>query len=229
MGLMTKQNWSRKELEASVRSYLEMRQKDLDGKKYKKKEYYQRLSAEFSRTEKSFEYRMQNISYVFSLMGRDWVKGLKPAKNVGVNVFREIEEIIAALENKLPNEYASFQNDVINSLKNKQKLPPTGTKKPKRSQTSATKYVRAPEVVAWILNFANGICECCKKPAPFYREDGTSFLEVHHLKQLADEGSDTTTNAIAICPNCHRELHFGKNKSDLKMKVYESVDRLIPE
>ena len=33
---MTKQNWSRKELEASVRSYLEMPQKDLDGKKYKK-------------------------------------------------------------------------------------------------------------------------------------------------------------------------------------------------
>ena len=128
MGLMKKQNWSREELEASVRSYLEMRQKELDGKKYKKKEYYQRLSEEFSRTEKSFEYRMQNISYVFSLMGRDWVKGLKPAKNVGVNVFREIEEIIAAVENKLPNEYASFQNDVINSRKNAIKLPPLDPK-----------------------------------------------------------------------------------------------------
>ena len=33
---MKKQNWSREELEASVRSYLEMRQKELDGKKYKK-------------------------------------------------------------------------------------------------------------------------------------------------------------------------------------------------
>ena len=60
---------------------------------------------------------MQNISYVFSLMGRDWVKGLKPAKNVGVNVFREIGVIIAALENKLPNDYASFQNDIVNSRK----------------------------------------------------------------------------------------------------------------
>ena len=47
---MKKQNWSREELEASVRSYLEMRQKDLEGKKYKKKEYYQRLSTQFSRT-----------------------------------------------------------------------------------------------------------------------------------------------------------------------------------
>ena len=226
---MKKQNWSRKELEASVKSYLEMRQKDLNGENYIKKEYYQRLSKAFSRTEKSFEYRMQNISYVFSLMGRDWVKGLKPAKNVGSNVFREITEIISDLENKLPDEYALFQNDVINYLKNTKNSPPSGSKKPKKSQTSSTKYVRDPEVVAWILNFANGICECCKKPAPFYKEDGTSFLEVHHLKQLADGGSDTTTNAIAVCPNCHRELHFGVNKVNIKMKLYDSVNRLIQE
>ena len=226
---MKKQNWSRKELEASVKSYLEMRQKDLNGENYIKKEYYQRLSKAFSRTEKSFEYRMQNISYVFSLMGRDWVKGLKPAKNVGSNVFREITEIISDLENKLPDEYALFQNDVINYLKNTKNSPPSGSKKPKKSQTSSTKYVRDPEVVAWILNFANGICECCKKPAPFYKEDGTSFLEVHHLKQLADGGSDTTTNAIAVCPNCHRELHFGVNKLNLKMKVINSIERLINE
>ena len=37
MGLMKKQNWSREELKASLRSYLEMRQKDLEGKKYKKR------------------------------------------------------------------------------------------------------------------------------------------------------------------------------------------------
>ena len=226
---MEKQNCIREELEASVRSYLEMRQKDLDGENYIKKEYYQRLSTEFSRTEKSFEYRMQNISYVFSLMGRDWVKGLKPAKNVGSNVFREITEIISDLENKLPDEYALFQNDVINYLKNTKNSPPSGSKKPKKSQTSSTKYVRDPEVVAWILNFANSICECCKKPAPFNKEDGTSFLEVHHLKQLADGGSDTTTNAIAVSPNCHRELHFGVNKVNIKMKVYDSVGRLIPD
>ena len=55
---MKDQKWSREELEAAVRSYLEMRKKDLDGKKYVKKEYYQKLSEKFSRTEKSFEYRI---------------------------------------------------------------------------------------------------------------------------------------------------------------------------
>ena len=120
---MKKQNWSREELEASVRSYLEMRQQELDGKKYKKKEYYKRLSEEFSRTEKSFEYRMQNISYVFSLMGRAWVKGLKPAKNVGVNVFREIEEIIAAVEKNFPMNMLHFKMMLLILVKMQKNYP----------------------------------------------------------------------------------------------------------
>ena len=58
-------NWSDEELEAAVRSYLEMKDKDLKGIKFSKVEYYRELSKKFGRSEKSFEYRMQNISFVF--------------------------------------------------------------------------------------------------------------------------------------------------------------------
>ncbi len=94
---MTK-NWSDKELEASVRSYLEMRDKELKGIKFSKVDYYRKLSKRFERSEKSFEYRMQNISFVFSQLGREWVTGLKPAKNVGSHVFGRIDEIIERIE-----------------------------------------------------------------------------------------------------------------------------------
>ena len=73
-------NWSEEELEASVRAYLEMRELQDEGQKFVKKRYYEKLSQSFDRTTKAFEYRMQNISYVFTLMGRNWVTGLKPAK-----------------------------------------------------------------------------------------------------------------------------------------------------
>ena len=43
---------------------------------------------------------------------------------------------------------------------------------------------------------------------PFLKINGARYLEVHHLKRLADGGSDTIENAVAVCPNCHRELHF---------------------
>jgi 5-methylcytosine-specific restriction protein A len=39
--------------------------------------------------------------------------------------------------------------------------------------------------------------------------DGNPYLEVHHWIRLADGGEDTVNNAIAACPNCHRQQHFG--------------------
>ena len=91
-------NWSDEELEASVRSYLEMKDKELKGIKFSKVDYYRKLSRKFERSEKSFEYRMQNISFVFSQLGREWLSGLKPAKNIGSNVFGKIYEIIDKIE-----------------------------------------------------------------------------------------------------------------------------------
>lgn len=71
-------------------------------------------------------------------------------------------------------------------------------------------YIRNADVVAEVLYRASGVCERCHEPAPFKREkDGTPYLEVHHRKQLSDGGEDTVENAIALCPNCHRYLHYG--------------------
>ena len=57
---------------------------------------------------------------------------------------------------------------------------------------------------------ANGVCELCGKAAPFARRiDGSPYLEVHHRVMLSDDGDDTVENAVAACPNCHREEHYG--------------------
>ncbi|MFL9918022.1 HNH endonuclease signature motif containing protein [Paraburkholderia fungorum] len=62
-----------------------------------------------------------------------------------------------------------------------------------------------------VLLRADGTCEGCGQSAPFQRADGTPYLEVHHRRRLADGGEDTVENAIALCPNCHRERHCGIN------------------
>lgn len=71
-------------------------------------------------------------------------------------------------------------------------------------------FRRNPDVVAEVLLRAKGVCEECRLPAPFQRPDGSFYLEVHHVKRLADGGHDTVANAIALCPNCHRERHHGR-------------------
>jgi 5-methylcytosine-specific restriction protein A len=71
-------------------------------------------------------------------------------------------------------------------------------------------FVRNPDVVAEVLLRAAGKCEHCKANAPFKRKkDGQPYLEVHHIIQLALGGEDTVSNAQALCPNCHRNLHYG--------------------
>lgn len=86
----------------------------------------------------------------------------------------------------------------------------SATRLPRRIEVTTTVFDRNPDVVAEVLSRAKGVCDKCNKPAPFYRRtDGTPYLEVHHLIHLAVGGEDTVENAVALCPNCHREKHYG--------------------
>ncbi len=221
--------WTREELGAAVDAYVEMQRKERDGKPFTKKHYYEELAAKFGRTEKAFEYRMQNISYVMTLLGRSWLTGLKPAKNVGANVAAEIEALIAQVEGKQFIPVAAFEIVAREEARKKSLPKPNGNRQPSAVATEITQYKRDPAVKAWVLQQANGKCENCEKPSPFNGADGQPFLEVHHVRQLADSGPDTVTNAVALCPNCHRELHYGENSKVLVLRLYELVARLIRE
>ena len=106
---------------------------------------------------------------------------------------------------------------------------PKGQKKPSKSDSKTERYLRDAAVVAYVLQEAAGFCECCSELSPFKKKSGVYYLEVHHVKQLSDGGSDTIYNAIAACPNCHRELHYGVNSRDLLEKIYSQIKRLIRE
>ena len=73
-------DWSDNELRASVVAYRRMQELERLGEQRFKKQIYRDLAAEFGRTEKAFEFRMQNISAVLAILGRDWTPGLKPCR-----------------------------------------------------------------------------------------------------------------------------------------------------
>jgi len=92
----------------------------------------------------------------------------------------------------------------------RQKRIEKSPKKPEKITINSRGFKRNADVVAEVLERANGKCENCNNKAPFIRrKDNSPYLEVHHKITLADNGDDTVENAIAVCPNCHRELHFG--------------------
>jgi HNH endonuclease len=72
---------------------------------------------------------------------------------------------------------------------------------------------------------ANGKCEYCGKPG-FKCEDGTPYLESHHIIALADDGKDRMSNVIAVCADDHRQAHFAANGEEIERKMHEIVTRL---
>lgn len=103
-----------------------------------------------------------------------------------------------------------LNNSSKDTSKNRKARLEKSNKKPLPIEVKTFVFKRNPDVVAEVLCRANGICENCKKIAPFRKKTDNSFyLEVHHCIPLSQGGDDSIENAIALCPNCHRKMHFG--------------------
>ena len=102
---------------------------------------------------------------------------------------------------------------------------PAGREKPEQTTITTSVYYRDPRVVAWVLDFADGICELCGMQG-YETDAGIAYLEVHHVVQLSEGGPDKVSNAVAVCEICHGKLHRAKNRAELKKYLYRNVARL---
>lgn len=216
--------WTDEELNAAVIAYLDIQSQVSNGLPVNRAQRYRQLGSKFGRPPGEFERRMQNISYLLALKGRAWTPGLAPLSNVGAKTAAKIEEILGARETTLAGQGATFEVRVAEAYK-KLRSKPAGSQSPGVVHAVSLQFVRDPEVKAWVLRLANGICECCGQPAPFNSVNGP-FLEVHHVQRLADKGADTVENSVAICPNCHRRLHYGVDAATVVDLLYARIERL---
>ena len=64
-------------------------------------------------------------------------------------------------------------------------------------------------------------CECCGNPT-FLTYKDESYVEYHHLIPFSEyDGPDHSLNIVALCPMCHRKLHYLKQGD--KRELYDSV------
>lgn len=132
----------------------------------------------------------------------------KQRPDSSVTFVRKGDELLEEVEQAFNREVAASQ--MLSSEARRARLAAAQTQ-PRTREVTTMVYERNPDVVAEVLHRANGICERCKNPAPFLRRsDGSPYLEVHHIDQLAHGGPDTVENAEALCPNCHRKFHYGQ-------------------
>lgn len=89
--------WSDLEIDVCVRTYMWMRDAEAKGYTPKKKRVREALIAGpmAKRSHGAIEYRFQNISSVLSDSGEAWIRGYRPAKNVGAGIAFQIRERIS--------------------------------------------------------------------------------------------------------------------------------------
>ena len=225
---------------SAVQAYLGMLRLELAGELYNKAEVNRQLrdGPLAGRTKASVEFRMQNISAALYELRMPYIAGYLPARNIGSAVKEKMVELlrlnnIEFLTAYVPTADVNALSVKVSSLRKQPflKMPP-GSRHPQLAVKTTSSYVRDPAVKAWVLKAANGVCEGCDSPAPFIGNDGLPYLEVHHVMPLASHGSDTPTNAVALCPNCHRRCHYSNDSDEFKLRLYEKIPRLqleVPE
>lgn len=91
--------------------------------------------------------------------------------------------------------------------------------------STRTIYARSQAVKEYVLSRANGFCESCTLPAPFTTKAGVPYLEPHHINRLSDGGLDHPRYVGAICPTCHKEIHYGGQGDEKNNLLRELVNQ----
>jgi 5-methylcytosine-specific restriction enzyme A len=95
-------------------------------------------------------------------------------------------------------------------------------RQPSNHQTTSTSYERNAYVAELTRRRANGVCQLCDQPAPFFNKKNEPHLEFHHITWLSRGGEDTVENSVALCPNCHRKMHILNLKDDQRKLEQEA-------
>jgi 5-methylcytosine-specific restriction endonuclease McrA len=78
----------------------------------------------------------------------------------------------------------------------------------------------------YVIRRSRGVCEGCKKKAPFRTSKHEPYLEPHHTTRLADNGPDHPESVIALCPNCHRRAHYSEDALQFNATLMRRVRSL---
>lgn len=131
------------------------------------------------------------------------------------NVDEEIEYSKVTINDQPKQDIKQLREKAYSAVRN--------TKEAKSRDSKRMYFERNRDIKEYVLSRAGGICECCGQPAPFLKKDGSPYLEPHHIYKLSDKGLDHPRMIAAITPNCHRQIHYGINGSDIDKKLEKII------
>lgn len=129
-------------------------------------------------------------------------------------------------ESEVPDKQLSIPDESERLQKLREKAEVEASENPEREhiETTANRYQRSSAIREYALERADGNCEMCGEVAPFVKNDGEPFLEVHHVEELSEGGADHPSLVAAVCPNCHKEIHYGKRGENLNERLRKRLE-----
>jgi 5-methylcytosine-specific restriction enzyme A len=82
---------------------------------------------------------------------------------------------------------------------------------PARRQYVQAIIVRNRARVGQVKEEAGYRCQRCSGTTAWRTAQGVPYVEVHHIIALGKDGFDNVKNMIALCSDCHRYLHLGRD------------------
>jgi 5-methylcytosine-specific restriction protein A len=137
-----------------------------------------------------------------------------------------VEEEPAVTQEPAP---AAPPNQPLGELRKKAFASATEAPQSNPKEAKRLHYERSEAVRVYVLGRANRICEACERPAPFLRPDGSAYLEPHHTRRVSDGGPDHPRWVGAVCPNCHRQIHYGADGLLLNRALQDRLGKLEGE
>jgi hypothetical protein len=132
--------------------------------------------------------------------------------SLGKEVFQKISEIA---DNNLDDvKYAT--NAELKNLSDLQKLEATYSNATPRIKEIVSQRIERGHITKEIKKINKYECQVCKalgqNPYGFKKENGEFYVETHHVVPVTrlEQGSLGTLNLLTVCPNHHRQLHYGK-------------------
>lgn len=170
--------------------------------------------------------------HLFRILGEGRVKYVDQMVCIGYNILNEdakgTNRKIIQFE-LIPLDSVDTSNKEVKDMLRedlaalKERAMASSSSSPHISERTVTIRERSAAIRAYGLRRARGFCEYCKSKAPFITADGILFLEVHHIKKLADGGPDHPDSIIALCPNCHRRAHYGADSKEVNESMLDLV------
>ena len=101
-------------------------------------------------------------------------------------------------------------------------------------KTRVSRYIERGPVGAAVKRSNGFKCQICDElgldPIGFYKVNGEPYVEAHHVMPVfrKEVGSLSVSNVMTVCPNHHRQLHYGGLTITIAASVFEVTISGVP-